>query len=101
MEVGESAESALGKELRQETGLGLVGKPRLLSVDFDSGVSDRDHVLFYLCETEAEGLPISPSLEISELDYFNPYELPLNTSPAVKRALDKFRNTMLDALDSS
>ena len=92
VEVGESAETALANELWQETGLSSVGKPRLLSVDFNSGVSDCDHVLIYLCETEAEALPISPSLEIAELDYFEMNDLPPGTVRAVIQTLDKIRH---------
>lgn len=87
VETGESAENALSKELWQETGLTLVGKPRLLSIDFNSSVSDRDHVLTYICETKGVALGDPPSFEISELDYFSPDSLPSDANPMVRQVL--------------
>ena len=101
VEAGESAETALANELWQETGLTLFGKPKLLSVQFNSNVSDRDHVLTYLCKTTSEALLEPPSLEIAELAYFDLDDLPLITNPAVNRFLDKFRHTMLDPFNGS
>ena len=98
VEVGESAESALSNELSQETCLVLVGKPCLISVDFQPEISDRDHVLTYLCETAGEALLSPASLEIAELAYFHPNDLPPSTGPAVIRALDKIRHTFPDLL---
>lgn len=89
VEVGESAEAALANELWQETGLTLSGKPRLLSVDFNSGVSERDHVLTFFCEIEGEALLNAASLEIAELAYFRPADLPDNANIAVTQALNK------------
>lgn len=89
VEVGECAETALANELWQETGLTLSGKPKLISADFNSDVSARDHVLTYLCETEGEALPKPASLEIAELAYFSPSELPDSTNLAVTQALNK------------
>ncbi len=91
VEVGESAETALANELWQETGLTLVGNPRLLSVDFKSEVSDRDHVLAYLCETEGEALSKSASLEIAELGYFLPKDLPCDVDPSVLTTLNQMK----------
>ena len=88
VEAGESAESALAKELQQETGLMLVGKPRLLSIDFNSEISERDHVLTYLCDIKGNSLPNASSLEISDLGYFHPDALPHGTTRSTIKTLD-------------
>lgn len=94
VEVGESAETALANELWQETGLNLLGQPKLLSVEFNSDVSDRDHILVFLCQTAGEILASPASLEIAELANFHLEDLPTNTDPLVKHALDKIRHVI-------
>ena len=87
VEVGESAETALANELWQETGLTLFGQPRLLSVEFNSDASDRDHILVFLCETKGEILASPASLEIAELAYFSLEDLPASADLSVEGTL--------------
>lgn len=75
----ETAEDALVKELRQETGLVLTSRPVLHGVFFNGHVSNRDHVLVYLCEAEGQLPSRSQSLEIAEIGYFGLDELPEGT----------------------
>lgn len=76
MEPGESAEAALARELRQETGLILNGKPVLHGAFFNQEVSKYDHVLVYICNT-GEQIPANDhSLEIAELGFFNLDQIP-------------------------
>lgn len=76
VERGETAAGALSKELRQETGLSLVGTPQLHGIFFNAGVSKRDHVLVYLC-TASGSVPEKPkSREIAEIGYFDVHALP-------------------------
>ncbi|SFL01885.1 NUDIX domain-containing protein [Celeribacter marinus] len=76
VEKGETIEHALSKELRQETGLDLTGKPSFHGVFFNSGVSKRDHILVYLCQATGS-IPSKPSsMEIAEVGYFGLDDLP-------------------------
>lgn len=87
IELNETAEEALAKELQQETGLLIVGRPRLKGIFLNSAVSSRDHVLTYLCETEGQ-LPIAPpSQEIAELGYYGIEELPDGIDEGTRRRL--------------
>jgi ADP-ribose pyrophosphatase YjhB (NUDIX family) len=76
---GETAEDAVVKELRQETGLALTGRPLLFGAYFNGDVSNRDHVLVYLCEAEFQLLSSPRSLEIAEIGYFAFENLPEGT----------------------
>lgn len=87
VELNEAAEEALAKELRQETGLVLVGRPRLHGIFLNSAVSSRDHVLTYLCEAKGQLPSLSPSPEIAELGYFGLDGLPNDTDQGTKRRL--------------
>lgn len=73
---GESPQQSLARELREETGLNLVGTPKLLSIDYNSEISERDYVITYYCETESHTLTYPASFEIAELAFFNPDRLP-------------------------
>jgi len=87
VEKGESAERALSNELRQETGLRLIGKPRLHGVFHNCSVSKRDHVLAYLCEVGGE-VPDKPtSMEIAEVGYFGLDNFPEGTDPGTERRM--------------
>ncbi len=73
---GETIEQALSNELLQETGLQLIGKPVLHGVFYNNGVSNRDHVLVYVCHAKGD-LPHKPSNpEIAEIRYFSMNDLP-------------------------
>lgn len=88
---GEAAEDALVKELRQETCMALTSKPQLFGVYFNGEVSNRDHVLVYLCEVAGQ-LPSSPrSLEIAEIGYFALEELPEETD---RGTVDRMREIL-------
>ena len=76
VEKNESTESALERELRQETGLILEGRPVLHGVFLNSEVSERDHVLVYLCQTMNELPPKSRNLEIADIGFFHLRDLP-------------------------
>lgn len=79
VESCETTEDALARELKQETGLIVVGRPSLHGVFFNRRVSSRDHVLVYLCETAGQ-LPLKfPSAEISEFGFYGLDESPDGT----------------------
>ena len=48
VEVGETIEDALGRELLEEGGVSVTGKPMLHGIFFNSRVSRRDHVAVYV-----------------------------------------------------
>jgi ADP-ribose pyrophosphatase YjhB (NUDIX family) len=87
VERGETAEWALRRELRDETGLELVGSPVLHGVFLNRSVNDRDHVLAYCCEAEGVLPEKSVSIEIAEVGYFDLDNLPDPTDPGTVRRM--------------
>lgn len=87
VEKGQTTEQTLSKELREETGLQLVGKPVMHGVFHNCGVSKRDHVLVYLCDVRGR-LDANPtSMEIAETGYFAFEDLPPDTDPGTVRRM--------------
>ncbi|MBZ0128404.1 MAG: NUDIX domain-containing protein [Rhodobacteraceae bacterium] len=87
VEKGRTSRHTLDKELRQETGLELTGKPKLHGVFFNSAVSRRDHILVYLCDFKGELTDRPTSMEIAEVGLFGLDDLPAGTDPGTARRM--------------
>lgn len=92
VELGETAEQALSRELEQETGLRVIGRPGLHGVFFNGSITRRDHVLVYLCDTMGEIHRDPGSLEIAEIGFFGIDRLPEDTDGGTKRRLAEIVN---------
>ena len=89
VEKGQTTEQALSNELRQETGLQLVGKPVMHGVFHNNGISKRDHVLVYFCDVQGS-LGVRPKgMEIAETGYFSYDDLPPDTDPGTVRRIQE------------
>lgn len=86
---GESIIEALKRELREETGYVLDGQLELHGVYHNYEVSQRDHVLVYCCEVEDKVSSRTSNLEIRDIGYFGPHELPEGTDPGTKRRIQE------------
>ena len=87
VEVGETMEEALVREVREEANIELAGPPVLRSLHFNARASRRDHVGFYLVEAFRQIAPRRPDREIAEAAFFPLDALPDATTPATLRRL--------------
>jgi len=87
VEAGESARSALARELREEACIEIVGEPRLHGLYFNRNVSNRDHVLLYVVRDFRILEAKTPDREIAEAGFFPIARLPEGTTPATRRRL--------------
>lgn len=87
VEPGQAAKEALADELRQETNLHLISKPKLHGIFLNRAVSRRDHILVYLCDTDSHAPAISHSLEIAEIGFFSIEELPVEIDQGTSRRI--------------
>ncbi len=83
MEIGETVEEAICREVREETGLEVVVE-RLVGVY--SKPQKQEIVLSFLCSKI--GGKLTETEESSECRYFSPQALPLNTLPKHRQRIE-------------
>jgi len=95
---GESAETAVVRELREEAGVAVEGRPEFFGFYFNRGVTRRDHVAVFVCQRWHETKPAAAArIEIAEIDFFAPDALPETTNPGTRRRLAE----ILDGVERS
>ncbi|CDX54656.1 DNA mismatch repair protein MutT [Mesorhizobium sp. LCM 4577] len=87
VEIGETLEEALARELAEEGNIVLTAPPVLKSMHFNRRSSKRDHVGLYLIEAFSQTAPKRPDHEIAEAGFFPIDRLPEGTTPATLRRI--------------
>ncbi|TPI21461.1 NUDIX domain-containing protein [Mesorhizobium sp. B4-1-1] len=87
VEIGETLEEALARELAEEGNIALTAPPVLKSMHFNRRSSKRDHVGLYLIEAFSQTAPKLRDHEIAEAGFFPLDRLPENTTPATLRRI--------------
>jgi ADP-ribose pyrophosphatase YjhB (NUDIX family) len=86
VERGETAETAVIRELQEEAGVRVLGRPRLLSAHDNNLRHPGDHVLVYRIEAW-EPCAASAQGEIHAVAWFAPDALPDDVTPATRRRI--------------
>jgi 8-oxo-dGTP pyrophosphatase MutT (NUDIX family) len=84
VETGETAPTALARELAEEGNIQLTGPPELHGIFFNARVSRRDHVVLYIVREFRQDGPPVPNHEIVEHGFFALDALPADTSRATR-----------------
>jgi ADP-ribose pyrophosphatase YjhB (NUDIX family) len=84
VEVGETFEDALRRELEEEGRIELVGEPVLHGLFFNSHVSPRDHVAVYLVRQFRQDRLPEPNREIVACGFFAAGALPPETTEGTR-----------------
>jgi len=88
VELGETVEAALTRELMEEGGIALGEAPELFGIYLNRAVSIRDHVVVYVCRRCRQVTPLRlPNLEILEAGFFAPDALPQGSTEGTRRRL--------------
>jgi 8-oxo-dGTP pyrophosphatase MutT (NUDIX family) len=88
VERGETIEQALARELVEEAGIAVIGRPRLLSIHSNHIHFPGDHVLVYrvddwrVCEATSKG-------EIHAVEWFAPDALPDEITKGTRRRIEE------------
>jgi 8-oxo-dGTP pyrophosphatase MutT (NUDIX family) len=91
VERGETTEQAVVRELQEEAGVRVLGRPRLVGIHANHRVFRGDHVLVYRIDAWAPCAAARQG-EIHAVAWFAPDALPANVSPGTRRRI-------LEALD--
>ena len=86
VERGETAGEAMARELEEEAGVRLAGEARLVSIHSQERRFKGDHVLLYRVEAWTP-CPARPGLEINRSGWFDPADLPPETTEGTRRRL--------------
>ena len=87
VEVGETAELSLERELSEEAGIAATERPVLHGLFFNRRISRRDHVAVYVIRRFRVERVKQPDREIAEAGFFPLDNLPEGTTPATRRRL--------------
>ncbi len=87
VEKHELAETALARELGEEAGVVLDGRPELFGVYANFRVFPCDHILLYVCRTWTQPAPPAPTWEIAEHGFFSRDALPEGVADGARRRL--------------
>jgi ADP-ribose pyrophosphatase YjhB (NUDIX family) len=86
VERGETAEQATIRELQEEAGVKVIGRPQLVGVHANHRVFRGDHVLLYRVDAW-EPCAASQQGEIKAVGWFAPDGLPHDVSPGTRRRI--------------
>lgn len=86
VETEETTMAALARELREETGIELMGETELFGLYANFAAFKSDHVAVYLVRKWQQG-PWKPSIEIMEKRWAHPDALPETTTKGTRRRL--------------
>ena len=86
VEIGETAEDAIARELVEEAGVKVTGPPRLVAIHANIGRFRGDHVLLYRIDSWAP-CPATSRGEIHQTGWFRPDALPEGTTGPTRRRI--------------
>jgi ADP-ribose pyrophosphatase YjhB (NUDIX family) len=87
---GEAPAEGLRRELREEVGLELTGAPRLLQVYLHHYNGMIDYPILYEVTAFSGNAHAADPMEITEIGWFFPDELPKDISPKTRRRIEEW-----------
>ena len=86
VERREAAEEALARELAEEAGIELAGKPHLFGIYSNEDQFAGDHILLFIIGSYRQ-LDWRPTREIADARFFDPSDLPHETTARTQRRI--------------
>ena len=89
VERGETVEHALAREMQEEAGVRVLGRPRLLGLHANHRVFPGDHVAFFRIDAWEPCEPAHHQGEILQRQWFDLAALPDGVTDATRRRIDE------------
>jgi 8-oxo-dGTP pyrophosphatase MutT (NUDIX family) len=89
IEPGESLEQGLAREVGEESGYRLTGRPELFGIYHNVQATNRDHVALYLCREFELARTFVSNFEIAEFGWFSWDALPEAATAATRRRVQE------------
>lgn len=86
VERGETGEEALAREMVEEAGVELIGRPRLRSIHSSEATFRGDHIMFFEIGDWRQ-VPATSRGEIETVDWFAPDALPADATGGTRRRI--------------
>lgn len=87
IEPGETGEAAAAREVFEESGYRVIGRPELLGFYHNTLVTNRDHVAVYVWRQFETAGTFKANFEIAEFGWFEWRNPPAGTTDSTKRRL--------------
>jgi 8-oxo-dGTP pyrophosphatase MutT (NUDIX family) len=89
VELGETVEAAMRRELLEEAGIEADAPPELFGIYSNTTRFPGDHVVLYVVRNWRQAHEFKPTREIAEIGFFAPDDLPGGTSASVARRMSE------------
>lgn len=92
VEKNEGTEQAMRRELLEEAGLSIVGRPELFGLYTNFLHFPSDHIAVFLVRDFTGSIDLKPGWEVKERAFFDLDKLPEGTTAGVRRRLAELKN---------
>ena len=89
VELGETFDRSLARELDEEAGVAMEGTPELMGIYDNQAAFPGDHIAIYIVRSWSRTRVPQPNMEIAETGFFSPDALPETIASGARRRIEE------------